>query len=80
MPKSRDGLGEMKPDGRRDVDVDFGKKTYKGVRDDGTPWKKVVSWFGYKLYLLVDAQYELPVGYLVTKASANEIPQAKAVA
>lgn len=75
--KSRDGLGEMKPDGRRDVDADFGKKTYKGVRDDGTPWKKVVSWFGYKLHLLVDAQYELPVGYLVTKASANEIPQAK---
>jgi hypothetical protein len=33
-----------------------------------------VEWFGYKLHLIVDAIYELPVAYEVTAASASEIP------
>src|SRR5208337_2444144 len=41
-------------------------------RDDGTLWEKLVSWFGYKLHLLVDADYELPVGYRLTRASAAD--------
>lgn len=64
-----------KPDGRRDTDADFGKKTYRGHRSDGTLWEKVVTWFGYKLHLLVDAQYELPVAYTVTKASAGDVKE-----
>ncbi len=63
-------------DGRRDTDADFGKKVYHGQREDGTFWEKVVSWFGYKLHLLVDTDYELPVAFTVTKASAAEAPQA----
>lgn len=31
--------------------------------------EKMVKWFGYKLHLVVDATYELPVAYKVTKAS-----------
>ena len=61
-----------KPDGRRDTDADWGTKKYSGVRDDGTTWKKVTSWFGYKLHLLVDADYELPIAFSMTKASAAD--------
>jgi hypothetical protein len=63
-------------DGRRDTDADFGRKTKHGQHDDGTAWEKVTKWFGYKLHLVVDAEYELPVAYEVTKASAGEAPQA----
>jgi len=63
-------------DGRRDVDADFGEKRSRGVREDGTLWEKVTRWFGYKLHLVVDAQYELPVGYEVTRASCAEQPVA----
>jgi hypothetical protein len=62
------------PDGRRDVDADWGKKTYQGQRDDGSTWEKVKSWYGYKLHLLVDSIYELPLEYLVSKASTNDNP------
>ncbi len=77
--RRRKGLSEMDPDGRRDVDANVGKKTYRGVRDDGTVWKKVTSWFGYKLHLIVDAVYELPVAFEVTRASASEMPQGRAL-
>lgn len=62
-------------DGRRDTDADWGTKTYKGVREDGSVWEKVKRWFGYKVHLVVDADYELPLAYTVTRASANDSPQ-----
>ncbi len=65
-----------KKDGRRDLDADYGVKTYKGKSENGTPWEKVATWFGYKLHLLVDADYELPVAFRVTKASCSEVTQA----
>lgn len=65
-----------KEDGRRDLDADWAKKEYKGVREDGTPWSKVVKWFGYRIHLIVDADYELPVAFEVTKASTSEVKQA----
>lgn len=71
-------LSEVKEaDGRRDIDADFGMKEYRGVREDGTLWKKVTKWFGYKLHLIVDATYELPVCYEVTRASRSEIPEGR---
>ena len=63
-------------DGRRDNDADFGKKVYRGENQDGTLWEKIKSWFGYKLHLVVDANYELPVAFKITKASGAEEPQA----
>ena len=66
-------------DGRGDVDADFGKKAYRGKREDGTVWEKAVSWFGYQLHLIVDSNYELPVAFNVTKASCAEGPQAHAL-
>jgi hypothetical protein len=40
---------------------------------------KMVSWFGYKLHLLVDALYELPVAFAVTKASASDVKEGHAL-
>jgi hypothetical protein len=62
-------------DGRRDLDADWGKKEYRGNHKDGTPWEKIVKWFGYKLHLLVDAKYELPLAFKVTKASVADGPE-----
>lgn len=71
-PMGKDKQQELTCDGRRDTDADFGRKTYRGRKEDGTLWESVVGWFGYKLHLLVDADYELPVGYRVTRASAAD--------
>jgi hypothetical protein len=60
-------------DARGESDADKGVKTYKGKRKDGSMWESVKSWFGFKLHLIVDAEYELPVAYKVTKASAGDI-------
>jgi transposase len=65
-----------KQDGRRDKDGDWAKKEYKGIREDGTPWSKTIKWFGYRLHLIVDSDYELPVAFTLTKASVSEIKQA----
>ena len=70
---------EKHADGRRDTDADTGVKTYKGRREDGTLWEKTRSWFGYKLHLIVDADYELPLAYEVTRASASDITVAHAM-
>ena len=66
-------------DGRRDLEADVGVKKYRGRRKDGTVWEKIKSWFGYKLHLIVDAEYELPVAFEVTAASAGEQPVARAL-
>jgi hypothetical protein len=60
-------------DGRRDTDADWGTKTYKGTHKDGTEWKKVKRWFGYKLHLLVDSVYELPLAFSVDVASSSDM-------
>lgn len=65
-----------KSDGRRDKDADWGKKEYRGIREDGSAWEKIVKWFGYKLHLIVDSNYELPVAYSVTRASVPDINEA----
>lgn len=65
-----------KADGRRDKDADWGRKEYRGVNKDGTAWEKIVKWFGYKLHLIVDSNYELPVSYSLTKASKSDINEA----
>ena len=60
------------PDRRADSDADWGVKTKRGVKEDGTAWEKVTRWFGFELHLLVDSHHELPLNYQVTKASAAE--------
>lgn len=36
--------------------------------------EKVKFWFGFRLHLIVEANYELPVAYKITKASLGEQP------
>ncbi len=60
-------------DRRRDSDADWGVKTYKGVRSDGTNWEKTSRWFGYKLHLMVDSVYELPLAFEVAQASSADV-------
>lgn len=62
-------------DGRRDLDADYGKKVYRGVKENGSLYETIQKWFGYKLHLIVDANYELPVGYSVTKASRSDVKE-----
>jgi hypothetical protein len=71
--RSRKVSSQATPDGRGEADADTGVKTYKGTRKDGTLWESVKSWFGFKLHLIVDADYEMPVDYKVTRASASDI-------
>lgn len=60
-------------DGRRDLDADWCKKEYTAsINEKGEKVIKKVKWFGYRLHLIVDAQYELPVDYRLTKASESE--------
>ena len=66
--------GNKGRDGRRDIDGDWGRKEYKGEREDGSKWEKIVKWFGYKVHVLADTQYELPINYKVTRASKNDGP------
>ena len=61
------------PDGRRDTDADWGKKTYRGTRENRTAWEKIVKWFGYKLHLMVDSVYELPLAFNVDVASSSDM-------
>jgi len=50
-----------------------GKPT--GAKTRRRLWEKAVSWFGYKLHLVVDAVYELPVSFSVTKASVSDVQE-----
>jgi hypothetical protein len=74
--KAKGAEEDRKPDGRRDDDGEWGVHAHSGKREDGTVWEKVKRWFGYSLHLIVDARYELPVGFSVTKANASEVVEA----
>jgi len=75
-PLRKDDPRRSRPDGRRDTDADFGAKTYRGKHKDGTPWERIKRWFGYKIHLVVDAEYELPVAFEVTRGSTSDVRRA----
>lgn len=61
--------------GEKDRDADWGRKEKRVVsKKTGRVYTKEVKWFGFKLHLLVDAKYELPLAFLITKASVHESP------
>ena len=62
-----------KPDGRSETDAKKGTKTYSGVHKDGTVWKTEKTCFGFKIHLLVDAKYELPIAFCITDAATSDI-------
>jgi hypothetical protein len=58
-----------------DPDADWGHHETRGVdANTGKAWKKIKRWFGYGLHLIADTQYELPVAFALTPASACEQP------
>jgi hypothetical protein len=60
------------PDGRRDRDGDWGVRSYGGMDEGGRLWERVRRWFGYKVHLIVDTLYEVPVGFELTGASGSD--------
>ena len=63
------------PSESSDPTADWGRKEKSGVRSNGTEWQKVHKWFGYKLHLVVDSHYELPLAWKLTKASRSDSPE-----
>lgn len=59
--------------GRNDPDANIGTKAYWNEEDGA--FKELKQWFGYKLHLVVDANYELPMAYELTTASVGESPR-----
>jgi len=72
-------LGKKSEDQRGEHDADWGVKKYSGMREDGTAWEKTKSWFGFKLHLIVDANYELPIAMSLTKASTSDVKEMPAI-
>lgn len=59
--------------GPKDPDATWGaKKTYLTTGANGKQNKHTKWWFGYKLHLVVDANYELPIAFEVTEAHVSE--------
>lgn len=66
-------ISENKRSGRRgEHDADWSKKQYTCSGPKGETITKTKKWFGFRLHLIADATYELPVAFKVTKASDSE--------
>jgi hypothetical protein len=62
---------------RGEKDADWAKKEYTTYDPKGEKVTKTVKWFGFRLHLIADAKYELPVEYEITKASNSEVKEAE---
>jgi len=65
--------GRTDPDGRSETDAEWGRKNYKGTHEDGTEWSKVLKCFGFKMHVLVDVKYELPVAFINSGANGSDV-------
>ena len=65
--KNSDNIGER--------DANWCQKNYTTTKPDGEKVVKTKKWFGFRLHLLLDATYELPVDFEVTKASNSEVKE-----
>ena len=62
---------------RGEHDADWCKKQYSASGPNGESVIKTKKWFGFRLHLIADATYEIPVAYSVTKASNSEQTETK---
>lgn len=62
-------------DERSEKDADFTFKEYYYKDNNGVTQTKKTRYFGFRLHLLSDVNYELPIEYTITKASKGEIEQ-----
>ena len=61
-----------KSGGRGEHDADWCQKQYSASGPNGESIIKTKKWFGFRLHLIADATYEMPVAFAVTKASNSE--------
>ena len=59
-------------DERGEHDADWCKKEYTVTGINGEIIKKTKKWLGFRMHLIADAKYEIPVDFTVTKASISE--------
>ena len=59
-------------DARCDMDADYTKKETYYRDKDGKTQVKTKTYFGFRVHILADTDYELPIEYTVTKASKSE--------
>lgn len=59
-------------DARCDMDADYTIKENYYKDKDGITQVKKKTYFGYRVHILADTRYELPIEYTVTKASVSE--------
>lgn len=72
----RRGKGES-ADGRREMDASYTCKTYTVNQPNGVTEIKKKPYFGYRLHLIVDTHYEIPLALKVCPAHESERTVAK---
>ena len=73
VPSHSTGRVSARTGAASDRDADWGRHETRGVDGrTGRAWTKVKSWFGYRVHLMADTRYEVPVSYRVTRASRAE--------
>lgn len=71
-------ISKNKKSGERgEHDADWCRKTYTVTGKNGEKETKSIKWFGFRLHLIADATYEIPVAFEVTKASNSEKTEAE---
>ena len=65
------GNRDRKTGKRSDPDADWGKHEYSGVDSSAKAWTKIKTWFGYRLHIIADTKYEIPVAFSLTGASVR---------
>ena len=74
VPSHSTGRVSARTGAASDRDADWGRHETRGVDGrTGRAWTKVKSWFGYRVHLMADTRYEVPVSYRVTRASRAEV-------
>ncbi len=68
---------ETEADGRSETDADYTFKDNYYKDDKGVTKVKRTKFFGFRVHILGDTNYELPIEYTVTKASVGERSQLK---
>lgn len=60
-----------------DKDADIGCKKVAVPDDESSLCGGTIKWLGYKLHIICDSNYEMPIAFKVTKASEHESPHLK---
>ena len=68
-------ISEKNSGNRGERDANWCQKNYTTTKPDGEKVVKTKKWFGFRLHLLSDATYEMPVDFEVTKASNSEVKE-----